>query len=225
MMSSKENLLLLLNHNYFPKSTTWKNKECFLIMTSSYLELLLIITTYLSYKLILRNILWFGLNLFFYTGEKLPLQFVWSASKDTKVPSMVAPGECYEPENKQKCTEPERERMSGDLMELNDTELNYINFGDETDSDNTIRIYFKQFSIVRTSEGFSIRDILHWKTNFVFLDVKFLWIFWLKRFFYICVILILLKMSIKIPFLKNFQTCHSALFKIISTHKEQPNYL
>ena len=53
---------------------------------------------------------------------------------------MVAPGECYEPENKRKCTEPERERMSGDLMELNDTELNYINFGDETDSDNTIRM-------------------------------------------------------------------------------------
>ena len=53
---------------------------------------------------------------------------------------MVAPRECYEPENKQKCTEPERERMSGDLMELNDTELNYINFGDETDSDNTIRM-------------------------------------------------------------------------------------
>ena len=32
----------------------------------------------------------------------------------------------------------ERERMSGDLIELNDTELNYIHFGDETDSDNTI---------------------------------------------------------------------------------------
>ena len=49
-------------------------------------------------------------------------------------------GECYEPENKRKCTEPERESMSGDLMELNDTELNYINFGDETDSDNTTRM-------------------------------------------------------------------------------------
>ena len=37
--------------------------------------------------------------------------------------------------------------MSGDLMEINDTELNYINFGDETDSDNTIRkktLYFKK---------------------------------------------------------------------------------
>ena len=32
----------------------------------------------------------------------------------------------------------ERERMSGDLIELNDMELNYIHFGDETDSDNTI---------------------------------------------------------------------------------------
>ena len=57
-----------------------------------------------------------------------------------KFPSMVAPGECYEPENKKKCTEPERERISGDLMGLNDTELNYINFVDETDSDNTIRM-------------------------------------------------------------------------------------
>ena len=79
---------------------------------------------------------------------------------------MIARGECYQPENKWKCTEPERERMSGDLMELNDTELNYINFGDETDSDNTIRmndllLYFKQFSLVGTSEGFSIKDILH----------------------------------------------------------------
>ena len=83
---------------------------------------------------------------------------------------MVALREYYEPENKRKSTELERERMSGDLMELNDTELNYINFGDETDSDNTNRIenlcfkkacYFKQFSIVRTSESFSIRAILH----------------------------------------------------------------
>ena len=53
---------------------------------------------------------------------------------------MVVTGECYEPENERKCTEPERERISGDLMELNDTELNYINFGDETDSDNRIRM-------------------------------------------------------------------------------------
>ena len=37
---------------------------------------------------------------------------------------MVAPGECYKTEDKRKYTEPERERMSGDLMELNDTELN-----------------------------------------------------------------------------------------------------
>ena len=63
---------------------------------------------------------------------------------------MVAPGECYEPENKRKCTEPERERMSGDLMELNDTELNYINFGDETDSDNT-----NLFSVIFRSWSFS----------------------------------------------------------------------
>ena len=140
MLSLKENLFLSLKHNNSQKSTTWKNRECFLIMISSYLELLLIITTYLIYKLILRNILWFALNLFFCTGERLLTQLVWSASKDTKVSSMVAPGECYEPENKKKCTEPERERISGDLMGLNDTELNYINLGDETDSDNTIRM-------------------------------------------------------------------------------------
>ena len=81
--------------------------------------------------------MWFALNLFFYIGERLLAHFVWSAAKDTKVSSMVA--HCYEPENKRKCTEPERERMSGDLMELTDTDPNYINFGDETDSDNMIR--------------------------------------------------------------------------------------
>ena len=46
---------------------------------------------------------------------------------------MAASRVCYYPENKQKSTEPERERMSNDLMELNDTELNYTFF--ETDSD------------------------------------------------------------------------------------------
>ena len=57
-----------------------------------------------------------------------------------------------------------------DLIELNDTDLNYIFFGDETHSDNASNdsdedfvlqksiFYFEQFSIVRTSEGFSIRD-------------------------------------------------------------------
>ena len=30
--------------------------------------------------------------------------------------------------NKRKCTEPERERMNDDIMELNDTELNYMFF-------------------------------------------------------------------------------------------------
>ena len=45
---------------------------------------------------------------------------------------MAATWECYEPENKRKYTEPERERMSGDLMELNGAKL----LGDETDSDN-----------------------------------------------------------------------------------------
>ena len=49
--------------------------------------------------------------------------------------SMAAPGESYEPEDKQRCIELEMESMSSDLMELNDTELNNINFGDEKDSD------------------------------------------------------------------------------------------
>ena len=47
---------------------------------------------------------------------------------------MVAPRECYEPENTWKYTEMEREMMSDGLKELNDTELNYIYFGDETDN-------------------------------------------------------------------------------------------
>ena len=67
---------------------------------------------------------------------------------------MVAPRECYKPENKQKCTEPERERMNGDLIELIDTELNYINFGDETNSDNTIRmknLCFKKVCFISNS--------------------------------------------------------------------------
>ena len=49
---------------------------------------------------------------------------------------MAATRECYKPENKSKCTEPEMERMSDDLMELNDTELDHINSGDKAHSDN-----------------------------------------------------------------------------------------
>ena len=41
---------------------------------------------------------------------------------------------CYEIKNKRKCNELGRERMSDDFMELNYTKLNYIYFGDETDS-------------------------------------------------------------------------------------------
>ena len=48
---------------------------------------------------------------------------------------MAAPRECYEPEKKRKCTEPNKERMNSELMELHDTELNYIYLGDETDLD------------------------------------------------------------------------------------------
>ena len=54
--------------------------------------------------------------------------------------------------------------MSDDFMELNDMELNYIYFGDETDSNDTSNnldkefalekslLYFQQFSTVRTFE-------------------------------------------------------------------------
>ena len=72
--------------------------------------------------------------MFFCTGERLPPQLLRSALKDTLNASPVAaPRKCYEPENKRKCTETERERMSDDLMELTDKELNYIYF--EKDSD------------------------------------------------------------------------------------------
>ena len=42
-------------------------------------------------------------------------------------------------------TELERESMSDDLMELNDTELIYINFGDKTDSDNASNNSYEDF--------------------------------------------------------------------------------
>ena len=44
---------------------------------------------------------------------------------------------CYEIKNKWECSELGRERMSDDLMQRNDMELNYIYFGDETGSDET----------------------------------------------------------------------------------------
>ena len=76
------------------------------------------------------------LNLFFCAGERLPPKLVRIALKDTsKVSSVAAPRECYEPENERNCTEPVRKRMSDDSIELTDTELDYIYFGDETDSD------------------------------------------------------------------------------------------
>ena len=63
------------------------------------------------------------------TGERLPHQLLRNALKDTlSASSVAAPRECYEPENKRKYTELGRQRMSDDLMELNDTELNYIYF-------------------------------------------------------------------------------------------------
>ena len=49
--------------------------------------------------------MWFVLNSFFCTGEMLPPKLVWSV-------------------NKRKCTKPEND----DLMEINDTELEYLHF-------------------------------------------------------------------------------------------------
>ena len=80
----------------------------------------------------------FVLNLFFCTGERLFYpQLLRSALKDTLNAYFVAePRGCYEPVNKRKCTERERERMSDDLMELNDMELNYIYLTDSDDASN-----------------------------------------------------------------------------------------
>ena len=83
-----------------------------------------------------------------------------------------------------------RVRMSSDLMELNDAQLNYIYFGDEADSDDarndsdedlilrSILFFFEQFSIVQTSEDFSIRGIVYMKTYSMFPIVNF-FLFWL----------------------------------------------
>ena len=84
---------------------------------SSCLEQLLIIITQFSYELILRTILRFILNLFFCTAERFLLQLLRSASKDASNVSFgAAPRECCENKKKRKCIEPERERMSDDLM-------------------------------------------------------------------------------------------------------------
>ena len=65
--------------------------------------------------------MWFVLNLFFCTGERVPPHLDQTAPKDTsEVFSVATPRKCCEPENKRKCTKPERQRMSDDLMDLND---------------------------------------------------------------------------------------------------------
>ena len=84
---------------------------------SIWLEQLLIIITQFSYELILRTILRFILNLFFCTAERFLLQLLRSASKDASNVSFgAAPRECYENKKKWKCIEPERERISDDLV-------------------------------------------------------------------------------------------------------------
>ena len=54
---------------------------------------------------------------------------------------------CKEFKNKRKHTELRRERMSNDLMELNDVELNYRYFGDETDSDDASENLVEDFAL------------------------------------------------------------------------------
>ena len=52
---------------------------------------------------------------------------------------METPRERYESKNERKCSEPKRERMNTDLMDLDYTELNHIYFGNKTDSEDVSR--------------------------------------------------------------------------------------
>ena len=54
---------------------------------------------------------------------------------------------CYEIKNKQKRNGLGRQRMSDDLMELNDMELNYIYFGGETDSNDSSNNLDEDFAL------------------------------------------------------------------------------
>ena len=54
---------------------------------------------------------------------------------------------CYEIKNKRKCNELGRERMSDDFMELNYIKLNYIYFGDETDSNDASNNLDEDFAL------------------------------------------------------------------------------
>ena len=98
--------------------------------------------TQLSYKLMLRDILRFVLNLFFGTGEEIPL---CSFEVHQRIYHIVAARECCQPENKWKCTEQESKRMSDDLMELNATELNFVYF--KVDSDDTSKTLDEDFAL------------------------------------------------------------------------------
>ena len=57
---------------------------------------------------------------------------------------------CEELKNKRKYTELGRKRMSNDLTELNDVELNYIYFGDETDSDDASKNLVEDFALKKS---------------------------------------------------------------------------
>ena len=82
--------------------------------------------------------------------------------------------------------------MCDDLLELNDTELNHINFGDKTDSDSTSNdsdedFVPKNFRIVRSFWGFFNQRYFALKTHFVFPNVKLLCCFLSETFvLYIC---------------------------------------
>ena len=62
---------------------------------------------------------------------------------------------CYELKNKRECNELGRERMSDDLMQRNDMELNYIYFGDETGSDETSNNSKCSVFLIGTKEVYS----------------------------------------------------------------------
>ena len=73
--------------------------------------------------------------------KKASPSVIRSALKDiSKVSSVETSRECYEPKIKRKCTEPERKKMSNDLMKLIDMELNCMYFDFKTNSDDTSNI-------------------------------------------------------------------------------------
>ena len=112
----------------------------------------------------------FALILFFYTDKRPPRQLVWSASRIQTFLLWQQHGHATSLKISGNLLNRKGGGMSDDVMEL---------------------FYFKQFRIVRTSKGLSIRDILPWK-HILYFQMSSFYAVWLKRY----VILILQKMSI-----------------------------